>query len=141
VALLTDPADYIAVRAAMDLSLKEPNVPDSIIQLDIFQGAAEREVLARDPEAESREDDELARVKAAAVYLTAALLLPAVPQLLRERLGDQTYERLQLDVAARVAALRKMAFRELGVVSDPVNVNTIASPHFFGVLHGDRGKF
>ena len=138
--ILSAPEDYVAVRAAMDLSLKPANVPDVIIQLDIFQGVAERQVLERDPDAADRVGDELLRVKTATVYLTAALMLPVVPQLVRERLGDQTYERLQMDVPARVAALRKLAYQELGDGTDVIDVTKVVSPHFFGLLHGDRGK-
>lgn len=137
--LLTS-TDYPSIRAAIDISLTATDLPDATIALDIFIGAAMREVLSRDPEAESRTGDDLARVKAAAVYLTAARLIVTLPQILRETDLDTTYQRQAVDVAARAAELRALAEAELNEVLEPDDA-TADRPTMFDTAHGYRGRW
>ena len=62
---LIDAAQYPAVRAALDKSITENELPDTHIQQPIFLPAAEAVVLALVPDAASRTGDDLARIKRA----------------------------------------------------------------------------
>ena len=69
--------DYPAIRAALDTELDAEVLPDSTIDLSIYRQAAEDDVLALHPEAESETGDNLDRVKRAAIFFCAARLAPA----------------------------------------------------------------
>jgi len=114
-ALLTI-SDYPAVRAALDISLTSAALPDAIIELDLYAGAATRAIRARDPIAESRTGDDLARVQLAAVLWCAALLVPALPQIASETHGDDTYRRQTSDPLVFATELRGRAEAELAAV-------------------------
>lgn len=134
------PADYGAVRAALDLSLDARVLPDNVIALDIYLGAAERQILARDPQAPYRSDDDLIRVKNAITFLTAALIAPVVPQITNERLGDQSYTRQPIDWAKRAEELRARAEHEILAVVEPGQPTKAVMPRLFTVAHGRRGR-
>lgn len=137
-ALLTS-ADYPAIRAALDVALDSTILPDATIALDIYLGAAEREVAALDPDSGTRTGDDLARVKSAVVYLTAALLAPAIPWIVRESVGGQSYERVREDWGALASALRQRAHAEIATVLDPTQV-TPTRPAVFALAAGRRGR-
>jgi len=109
-------ADYPAIRAALDISLTSAELPDLIIGLDMYVGAAQRAIRARDPIAESRTGDDLARVRLAAMLWCAALLVPALPQIASETHGDDTYRRQTSDPLAVALELRGRAEAELAAV-------------------------
>lgn len=134
--------DYGAIRAAIDTSLDATVLPNSIIGLSIYVGAAELEVVARDSQAASRTGDAATHIKNAAIYLTAARLAPAVPQISGETtVGRHTYTRKFQDVDEQIANLRAMAESELAAASDStVSPATPQVPTFFGRACGGRGK-
>lgn len=134
-ALLT-PADYPAIRAALDVSLTPAVLPDAVIEMPIFLGAAEMEVAARDPAAGTREGDALQRLKNAVIYFAAANLAPVVPIYLRERLLSYEYQRPAVDWNARAADLRAQAEAELVAV---LGSQTVERPTFFALASGRRG--
>lgn len=109
-------ADYATVRAAIDVSLDAAALPDAVISLDLYAGAAQRAVRARDPQAESRTGDDLARVKLAAALWCAGLLAPALPAISRETHGNDSYQRLTRDPALLGAELISRAEAEIAAV-------------------------
>jgi hypothetical protein len=136
-----------AVRAAIDISLSDGNIPDKVIELSIYQGAAENWVLARDPNAANYQEGGSApdsakyvRVKNALTYKTASLLCPAVPAITRDDFGaDEGYSRAALDTAKRADELAELATAELNAYleSQPV---TASLPPFMAVAPGYRGR-
>jgi hypothetical protein len=138
VALLTT-AEYPAIRAAIDVSLDSAALPDATIALGIYAGAAELDVISRDPLALSRTGAELAHVTNAAIYFCAARLIVALPQILRETFADHSYERGQTDIAQRAGELRALATAEIETVISPTDT-TPAMPTMFTVGTGDRGR-
>jgi len=135
---LLSAADYPAIRAAIDVSLTARVLPDSVIGLPIYVDAAEAEVLARDPLAESRTGAALQHVTNAAVLLTAALLAPALPGYTAEDFSEYSYQR-KTDWATRAAELRKRAEAELAAVLEPENPTTASKPTMFTTAPGTRG--
>lgn len=135
--LLTS-ADYPAIRAALDVHLDSTLLPDSIIALNIYQGAAEMEVKRRDPLAETRTGDDATRVRLAAIYLCAAALAPAIPRILSQSLEGHFFS-IQAatwqDLAARLTAL---AHDHLQTVTG--GAPTLA-PFHFARAAGGRGKW
>lgn len=131
-------SEYPAVRAALDTSLDSTVLPDGVIGLPIYQGAAEAEVLWRDPSAASRSGAEQIRIKNAVVFLTAARLAPRLPQITGERFGEHGYSRQAIDWTALAATLRADAAAELTAVLEPANL-TPARPRAFTVAPGGRG--
>lgn len=133
-------AVYGDIRAAIDISLDETVLPDSIISRDIYAGAAEREVLARDPDALSRSGADRARVTAAAVLFTAARLAPAVPNITSEtQPGQSAYTRQAVDWTKRAADLRSLAEIELQAVLAPSEAAP-SRPTMFARAAGRRGR-
>lgn len=133
-ALIGSATDYTAVRAALDVGLDAATLPDAIIALDTNQGAAEREVLARVPNAASKTGDDLLRCKSAAIWLTAANIAPSLPQLLRETQDGYTYTRQSRDADRLAQTLRERALEALRTVA------TTSRTAQFAVASGRRGR-
>lgn len=131
-AILTT-ADYPAIRAALDTTLDDTLLPDATIALDPYHWAAEREVLRRDPDAESRTGDDAKRVKLAAVYYAAANLAPAIPRITASALSTTSFQAKYADWSM-VAALRRA---EAGKLLRDVLGTTRSGQ--FGRASGDRG--
>ena len=133
-------ADYPAIRAALDVSLTAQQLPDATIAQDIFEGAAEADVIKRVPTAESLTGNDLARVKRAAVWLTAAYLAPSVVRLtsLSVQTRDLSYSRQTFDPDEKAAELRARAEREFGMLLAPAAV-TPSRPTMFTTVGGRRG--
>lgn len=128
---LISSADYPAVRAAIDITLTQKQLPDAIISLPIFQGMAEAEVLRVYPAAQTATDPTIvATVKNATVLITAALLVPSVPMLTRETFGNYQYQRARVDLATLAATIRARADDMLGILVDPTG-DTLNMPTMF----------
>jgi hypothetical protein len=132
-------AVYSDIRAAIDISLDDTVLPDSIIALDLYAGAAEREVLSRDADALTRTGADLARVTTAAVLFAAARLAPAIPNITAEESDDVRYTRQAVDWAKRAADLRALAEIELQAVLAP-SATTPSRPTMFARAMGGRGR-
>lgn len=133
-------ADYPAIRAAIDTSLTPEDLPDGVIGLDIYAGDAQREVRRRVPGAEELAGDEAAEARAAAVLLCAALLVPAVPQIVGESHGDDTYSRKLADPATLAAELRARALDKLAALVTPDQAPERHRPTLFRTAGGRRGR-
>lgn len=137
-ALLTT-AQHEAIRKAIDVSLDATALPSAVIALDLYAGAAEREVLARDPDAESRTGDALAAVTTAAVLLCAARLVPAVPRVASlSSTGEGITQKLS-DPDKLAADLRARGEAELAAVLADVS-STAVRPTLFRLAPGRRGR-
>lgn len=136
---LLSAADYPAIRAAIDVSLTARVLPDSVIGLPIYVDAAEAEVLARDPLAESRTGAALQHVTNAALLLVASFLAAAMPGYTAEDFSDYSYQRKD-DWAARAAELRQRAEAELAAVLAASAPTTYNRPTMFTVASGRRGQ-
>lgn len=138
---ILSPADYPAIRAALDVSLNAQQLPDATIEQDIFVGAAEAELLKRVPDAASRTGDDLKRVKRALVWLTAALLAPSVVRItsLSVQTRDLSYSRQTFDPDEKAAELRSRAESEIAMLLTP-NEATPSRPTMFTVVAGYRGR-
>jgi hypothetical protein len=140
VAPLLTSANYPAIRAAIDITLDTTSLPDAIIALDTFIGAGMRDVLLLDPLAESRAGTDLQHAQTAAILFTAARLVPALPQIVKEAFPDHSYERSRVDSAARAAELRQLAAAEIDAYLDPSNAVS-ERPTRFAVASGRRGRW
>jgi hypothetical protein len=136
--------EYDAVRAAIDMSLivsiGSPQVlPDAVIALPTYHGAAEAYVKARDPEYATRTAAETVYLRNAVIFLTASYLVPSIPFLLREDFGDYNYSRF-LDkgfVERHQAFLRSRAESQISLVTE---IDSLGSfPTAFDVASGYRG--
>ena len=141
-ATIVQSTDYPSVRAALDTSLDSTTLPDATIAFPIFLDAADLEIKRRDPLWASRSGDAATHLKNAAIYLTAALIAPAVRQVIEETLSANDYRyRLQpIDWAARAAELRALVEQELNAYLE-TSTTTPDRPTMFTVAHGTRGKW
>lgn len=138
--LLTS-ADYPAIRAMIEIGLDATTLPDAIIALDAYIGAGMRDVLALDPLAETRTDPtEALHAKTAAILFTAARIVGALVQVIKETRADHSYERSRVDTVARAAELRAQASSELDAYLD-IGDATSDRPTFFTVASGRRGRW
>jgi hypothetical protein len=132
--------DYATIRAAIDISLSSAALPDSIISMSIYQGAAELGVLARDPLAATRIGTDAQHIVNAVIYWTAALLVPAIPKLTREQFDTEyTVNRAQMDPLVQARTLRGLADAELDAVL-AAGKTTPERPTMFALAHGCRGR-
>jgi hypothetical protein len=136
---LLDLPDYPAIRAALDVTLDAGLLPDALIGLPINVGAAEAEVLARDPAAATRTGVALQHVKNAAILLTAANLAPSLPAFTAQAFGSTSFQHKPVDWVARAAQLRQRADDELASVLQPAAVAP-ERPTMFAVAAGRRGR-
>lgn len=131
---------YPAIRGVIDTSLDSAVLPDATIELPIYLGDADLEVKGRDPQWASREGDALTRLKTAAICLTAARILPALPQIKSEQHGGEyQYQRQEVKVEQRVAELRARAEAALAAILEPSDL-TPNRPTMFGLASGRRGR-
>lgn len=137
---LLSSSDYPSIRSAIEIGLDSTALPDSVIALDLYIGAGQRDVLALDPQAETRTGAELQHAQTAAILFTAARLIVALPQIVRESFPDHTYERAKVDPLERAADLRARAEAEIDAYLDPQQLDT-GRPGVFAVARGRRGRW
>lgn len=135
---------YDLVRQALDVTLTEDSLPADVIDSPLYARAGRRDVLARDPLAETYEPEgataaEWEGALRACALFTAARMIPALPNLLSEELGDYTYRRKEWDPVQRAAELRAEASAALSAYLDPTGIETAASFHFT-TAPGGRGR-
>jgi len=102
------PAEYPAIRAALDISLDASNLPDAVIALPQYAGQAELWIAANDPNSVSYfpGSEERIRTTIAAIYACAAYIVPALPNITSESYGDaMRYTRKEVDMAVLEANL------------------------------------
>lgn len=138
-AILTS-ADFPAIRAALDVDLNAQTLPDTTIAQDIFLGAAEAELLRRVPTAAAMTGNDLARVKRALVWLTAAYLAHSVVRTTSMSINtrDLSYSRQTFNPDEKAAELRARVEREYGMLLAPMAA-TPARPTMFTTVGGRRG--
>lgn len=106
-------AQYPAIRAALDVTLTEAQLPNTVIAAAPYHPAAEAEV-ARRLGALAEDAEGAAGAQRAVLYLTAARLLPALPAVTRRVLGDTAIQYAAPAAAAeRAAGFRRAAAAEL----------------------------
>jgi hypothetical protein len=139
---LIDLIEPLEVRAALDptgLLLDEESLPGGAVTRQIYAGAAVTEVLSLDPDAATREGDDLQRIRNALNLLTAANIAPFVVQITKEQLGDVSTTYQAVDWAARGVGLRERARREVAAVT-AVSVAAASVPRIFSLACGRRGR-
>ena len=136
---LLSSADWPAVRAALDITLDANALPDATIALDIYSGRAMREVEARVDGATALTGNDELQVTAAARFLTAAELAPAMPALARGKAQEWEEQRERMDWSKRSAELRAMAEAEIAELLEPTATVTFR-PTMFARAQGRRGK-
>lgn len=140
--------DYPAVRAVLDTSLTEANLPDATIGLTVYKAQAIQDVYDAyaaannsDDPADEADADNQARITRAAIKYCAARLAPAVVRITSVSVAtrDATYSRQTFDPAERAAELRAEAAAELVPILTP-SEETPAMPTMFTVARGYRGR-
>ena len=132
-------ANWPEVRAALDVSLTDRQLPDAVIGYDLYSGRAMRRVLEQVPTAESQTGDALQRCKNAAIFYCAAFLAPAIPNITRKSIGSGDMElAYDIDWEARAANLLAAAAAELAEVLTPSEA-TPTMPVMFAAASGTRG--
>jgi len=136
---LLNRSEFEAVRAAIDVSLSDDILPDEQIELDIFQGAGERELLVLVPTAADLVDID-PRIRSAAILFVAARICPRVPDIVREAFGQQSYQRSARDMNALAAKLRNEALAIANQIAGVVDPAEAAMPTFFTVASARRHR-
>jgi hypothetical protein len=133
--------DADLVRSAINISLTGVDLPTSVIESAIYAGAAVLEIKKRDPLAEDRTDEvEVQHLKNALNLLTAAFLVPVLPQVLKQQTAEgDMYQLQEVDADDLVAKLRNRVAEQLEELIDPGGSDLIL-PTFFGLASGCRGR-
>ncbi len=131
--------DYPSIRAAIDVTLTPVALPDAIIALPIYAGAAELAIKGLAPDWEDADDDQTELLHLASIYWCASMLVPALPRLLRENIGrtSYSYESDLMDISDLIALLRSRASSLVGVATTGTG-NVM--PTWFTVAHGTRAR-
>lgn len=135
------PADFPEVRAALSPDLGKDELPDAIIGRDVYQGAAEAEVLAIDPAALVHTDPaDQAHVRLATIYLTAARLALRLTQITSEKFTQYAVTIVPKDLNALYSFLRSQALDELAAISTvPDTLPSSVLPIPMVLASGGRG--
>lgn len=139
-AILTS-ADWPSVRQAVHVSMDTNLLPTATIELNIYSGAADQDVLELDPDAESRTGEDEKRVTRAAIFYCAARLCPVVDWFLNlsTTARDLRYSRQLSPAQQRANELRGMAVEEINEVLTP-GADAQSMPRTFTKVTGTRGK-
>jgi hypothetical protein len=132
-------ADYPSIRAAIDISLSEGSLPDTIISLPIYSGYAEQQVLAVVPDADTADTDRQAHLHNAAMLFAAAALCLAIPSFTREAGPEFNASIDRVKPAELAADLRLRAASELEAGSPGAAAQLV--PLTFTVAKGSRGQW
>ena len=129
------------VRDAIDMTLPATALPDETIAASIHAKAAIRNVKSLDPDWATRDGDEAEALNLAADYLTAALFLPALPNITRIQVQDGPTEvREAVDIDKRVADLESKAMKQISIaLGESESDVTVFMPTMFGLACGRRG--
>lgn len=131
-------SSWPAVRAALDVSLNDRQLPDATIGLDIYSGRAVREITARVENATTLTGSDELKVIAAAVFLTAANIAPAMPSIMRAESQHLAVQRKEVDWSKRAAELRQAAEEELADLLEP-DTAVAYRPTMMARARGRRG--
>ena len=129
------------VRAAIDVTLPATALPDTTILLAVFADKAARDITARVTNGEDIVDagsgDDFETMRLAAIYYTAALIMPALPQLISESVGqgDFAYRMAVVDPLKRQAQLFGLASTEVATLNGSTGM-----PTFFTLAPGGRAQ-
>lgn len=139
---LLSSADYPTIRAAMDVSLNDRTLPDEIIGLDIYTGAAERR-LASELEMTTAAvagltGESKTIAVSVAVQFAAASLCMAIPNIRRKNLGGDVDLFIENDWRMRADVLTGSALVELEELKGLLGLDSRMVPRFFSVVHGTR---
>lgn len=136
--LFLDAGSFDQVRKALDLSLDAESLPDDTIQLPIYAPDAEDELLARNPAAATYAEGSAQKERAirAAIYLTAARLVPSLPAIASESLGDWKLTQTPPDLVKLAASLRG---RASSLITQNVTGSSLAPLQSFWLASGRRG--
>lgn len=99
--------EYDAVRTAVDLRFSADELPNSVIAQAAFEGAARRWVDTSLTDATIAAN--LQKAKDAAVLFTASLLLPSVPNVVKDEIAGGTTTYQPRDLLALAAARAEQA--------------------------------
>lgn len=132
-----DSGTYPDIRDAIEAGLDSAALPDSVIGRAIYVQVAELAVKGLDPDWATRDSDGQDLLTLAAILWCASLLIPAIPNVTRESIGqrDYEYQTANMTPAERVASLRARASEIVGYATGDT---TGARPAFFAVAHGYR---
>ncbi len=120
--ILTSPTDYVSVRRLVGMWLTTDELPDDVIDDPVYLGVAEAEVGQLVPDWAT--NPQLPLIKIATAYLTAALLVPAMPNITSETWnGEHTYQREPIDLIALSDKYRSMG---IGYLQDVLGVDPTA---------------
>ncbi len=131
--------EYDSIRAALDLTLDEEDVPDALIERPIYGAAAELWVMEQDPDWSTRTGTAQVRLLNALIWECAARMAPAMPSILSETRGPYAWSRASVDWSARAKALHSRASAEIAGILTPTQ-SVVAYPTFFTLAPGRRGK-
>ena len=133
---LINSSRYDEIRAALDLSLDKNNLPDTLIEKDLFLGQADRWVKARvvnpttNPAAHNAE-----------IYYCAYLLFDSLPQIVSEKAGTgEGYTRKATQLTK--ADLLARAEEQIQLAQPNVDETDESSdmPTMFTLACGRRGR-
>ena len=136
-------ANYPAIRAALDITLGADRLPDDVIASAAFHPAAEAEVARRLGTLAAAAEGQAGAIRAT-ILLTAARLLPALPNITQRALTDTRITLAPMAQDARVRQWRAEASREISalrVLLDPTATDALAGPAtVFTVAPGGRAQ-
>ena len=130
--------EYDAIRGALDVTLDADAIPDSVIEQLPFGPAAELWVLTQDPQAAGRTGTDRTHVLTALICYAAALIAPAVPNILSETQGSYAYSRAAVDWQERARELKGRASAAIAAVLTP-GQTAARYPTMFTRAPGGRG--
>lgn len=143
--ILTTP-DLESVRKAIGIEVTSSQLPDTVISLAIYEGAAALWAKGVDPDVlttfASGTDDQKAHITNAVVLKTASMLVKAFPFLEEESFGlGHSFKRAKVDKESLSDSLASRAYEEMSAYLDTDDTKpSVAFIPAFAVAPGYRGR-
>lgn len=120
--ILTDSTDYASVRRLVGMWLTPEELPDSVIADPVYLGVAEAQVGLLVPNWATHPQLDL--IKIATAYLTASLLVPAMPDITSETWnGEHTYIKESRDLLALSDKYQQMGLSYLNSIAESATID------------------
>lgn len=133
-----DATHFDSVRRAIDVDLTADDLLDEVIGDDIYLERAAQQVLTIDPDAASRTGDAEAAIQRATIFFLAALIIPAMPQIVSQQYVDYRVKFDQRSQAERIQDLRNQAAIEIATAMGDDDRGSYARPTGFTLARGGR---
>lgn len=137
---LTEPEHFDSVRRAIDVEIDEEILEDEVIEDAVYLTRAAQEILLLDPAAETRTGNAEAAIILATIFKVAALLIPAMPQIITEQFVDYRARFNPMKQADMIGMLNAAVEDQIQIANGGMSGKTYKKVGRFALARGGRHR-